>query len=90
MCAHRVDELGYPLDPELDALEDRLNILAGMWRGSLGNLLGQGEIVREYHAILTKLYSLGWDGVLDIDGELPDELMPDEYLRRHGRLPDDG
>jgi hypothetical protein len=83
MCPHKVNELGYPLDPQLNALESKLCILASSWRGSWGDPLKQEEIVREYHTTMEKLYSLGWDAVLDIDCELPDRLMPEEYLRRH-------
>ena len=82
MCAHKTDEIGYPLDPELRELEFHLCDLAGDWRGSHGDSGRQEEIVREYHVTIAKLYTLGWDGILDIECELLDELMPEEYLRR--------
>jgi hypothetical protein len=41
------------------------------------------KVIEEYHATLTKLYELGWDAALDVDSELPDELMPEEYLKRN-------
>jgi hypothetical protein len=88
--AHEVDDIGLPVDPELRKLEKKLCILAATWRGSWGYPRRQEEIVREYHATMAKLYSLGWDGELDVDGELPDNLLPKEYLRRLGRLADDG
>ena len=86
MCAHKTDAVGYPLDPELRKLEFHLCGLAGDWRGSWGDSNRQAEIVREYHATMAKLYALGWDGILDIECELLDELMPEEYLR-HRSVP---
>ncbi len=83
MCAHEVDEFGNPTDPELRDLEFHLNGLAGIWRSKWGDLQRQEEIVREYHATMTKLYALGWDGSLDMECELPERLMPAEYLRRN-------
>ncbi len=88
MCAHKLDKLGYPIDPELRELEFHLCDLAGAWRAESGGPRRQEEIVHEYHETMTKLYSLGWDAVLDIECELIDELMPEEYLRRHPPIPD--
>jgi hypothetical protein len=85
MSAHKVDEIGYPLDPELRKLEFHLCELAGAWRASWGNPERQEEIVAEYHATMAKLYSLGWDGTLDMECELLKELLPEEYLKRHPR-----
>lgn len=84
--AHEVDKFGYPVDPVLRHLENRLADLAGEWRGVRRGVDGQDDIVREYHEIMEKLYSLGWDGILNIDDELPDRLMPEEYRRRHPRV----
>jgi hypothetical protein len=83
MYAHEVDELGYPIDPGLRELEENLCALAGAWAGSYGNPSRQEEIVHEYHTTMSQLYSLGWDGTLDLECKLPSELMPKEYLRRH-------
>lgn len=41
------------------------------------------QVIEEYHATVDKLYQLGWDAVLDIESELPDILMPEEYRKRH-------
>ncbi len=89
MCAHEVDELGYPVDPELRELEMSLCDLAGTWRESWGEPDRQAELVREYHATMTKLYALGWDGTLDLECELPEEHMHEEYIRRHPGFSDD-
>jgi hypothetical protein len=83
MCGHKVDEFGYPSDPKLRALEFRLCDLAGTWRASWGDPQRQEEIVQAYHTTMAELYSIGWDGRLDIECELPDRLMPKAYLRRN-------
>ena len=75
--AHEVDVFGFPVDPELNRLESYLGELAARWRGSWDQ-----SVVDEYHAIMTRLYELGWDGRLDIESELPDRLLPKEYLQR--------
>lgn len=91
MNKYQVDEFGYPIDPKLRNLEIHLCDLAGSWRGSWGNVHRQEEIRKEYHATMTKLYSLGWwDGTLDVECELPENLMPEEYVRRHSRSSFDG
>ncbi len=77
MSKHQVDKFGFPIDPELNRLESYLGELAARWRGTWDQ-----EIVKEYHAILAQLYALGWDGRLDIESELLDRLMPEEYLQR--------
>lgn len=87
MCAHEVDQFRYPVDPELRKLEIHVCDLAGAWRESWGDPHHQEEIVDEYHATIAKLYSLGWEGTLDVECELPEELMPDEYMRRHPSSP---
>lgn len=83
LMPHSADISGYPLDPELRKLEFQLGDLAELWRGSFGDDNRQSQLVDEYHSILTRLYHLGWDSELDIESELPDRLMPQEYLRRN-------
>jgi len=82
---HATDKSGYPIDPELRRLEFRLGDLAGLWRRMHGDQSQQDALVKEYVIIIAQLYSLGWDAVLDIESELPDRLMPDEYLKRNLR-----
>jgi hypothetical protein len=84
MSPHAVDDIGYPLDPELRRLQARLGTLAGMWRHAKtsSDLLRQQELVEEYRQTLARLYELGWDDALDSDAELPDEYMPEEYFLR--------
>ncbi|MAT98833.1 MAG: hypothetical protein CL608_16945 [Anaerolineaceae bacterium] len=80
MTSHETDEIGYPLDPELRALEFHLGDLAAKYRM---HKYSAQKVIKEYHATLTKLYQLGWDAALDVESELPDELMPEEYLKRN-------
>ena len=78
---HQVDECGYPLDPELRRLEFYIGDLAAKWRGC-ATLECRDRIFREYHMTMKKLYDLGWDSSLDIESELPNEFLPEEYLLR--------
>ena len=84
--SHEKDKIGYPTDPKLRQLEFRLGDLVGEWRGSFDSSLKQEQIVQEYHSTMQLLYDLGWDDILDAESELPDQLMPPEYLRRHPTL----
>lgn len=87
--AHETDAIGYPIDPELRKLEFYLGDLAARWRGSYDRPDVQEALVREYWAVLNQLYALGWDSLLDIESELPDRLMPEEYMRRNSRTRSD-
>ncbi|NJN68779.1 MAG: hypothetical protein HC884_19795 [Chloroflexaceae bacterium] len=84
MATYETDAVGYPLDPQMRQLQAYLGTLAGMWRNAKrkGKVERQAEIVQEYHETMAQLYALGWDDALDIDAELPDEFLPEEYLRR--------
>ncbi|MCA9919120.1 MAG: hypothetical protein KC445_14260 [Anaerolineales bacterium] len=82
MTSHETDEISYPVDPELRALEFRLGNLAAEYREHISPEDDE-QAIREYHATMDKLYKLGWDAVLDIESELPDKLMPEEYRKRH-------
>jgi hypothetical protein len=67
-------------DAELvQALEHRLSDLAARWR-SRQDKPEANDIVRQYHAILHCMIELGYREGLDAETELPDELMPAEYL----------
>ncbi len=70
--------------PQISELVDRLIHLAMQWRGMPDD---RQRIKAEYHLIMKTLYSLGWDDILDIDSELPDEDMPNEYTSRHPYVP---
>jgi hypothetical protein len=85
MCAHKVDEFGRPLDPELRRLEENLCRLASEWRNGPRDLEWRSRVWREYQLTMDQVYSMGWDGSLDVECELPDEFMPDKYLQRYSR-----
>lgn len=74
---HKTDDIGLPIDPELRRLELVLGYLAAKWRTTWDI-----SVVQEYQQVFKQLYELGWDGVLDLQSELPDEFMPEEYLGR--------
>lgn len=78
---HKTDEFGLPTDPKLRALEDRLCNLARLSGVNVGEQ--REKFIREYHDVMEKLYSLGWDGELDLECVLPQRFMPKEYLRRN-------
>jgi len=84
MATYETDAVGYPLDPQMSQLQAYLGTLAGMWRHAkiTEDSIRQKEIVQKYHETMAQLYALGWDDALDIDAELPDEFLPEEYLRR--------
>jgi hypothetical protein len=82
---YAVDSIGYPLDPQLRELQGDLGNLAADLRNVSRGIDGQESIVKDYHAIMNQLYALGWDDLLDYEAELPDHLMPPEYLIRHPR-----
>lgn len=62
---------GYDSDPERSTLVIRLGEIAILWRGSK-----EEQYVQEYHKVYAQLKALGWIGHLDVDSELPKELMP--------------
>ncbi len=69
-------------DAHIEELESRLCILALKWRSTANAEIRQ-EIKKEYHSIVRSLFSLGWDDYVDLDCELPDEDMPQEYFSRN-------
>lgn len=69
----------------LDQMEDRLAMLAYHWRGADDSTEQASQIASQYQAILRCMVDLGFKAPLDIDSELPDRLMPQEYLALHGR-----
>lgn len=70
------------MQSEIDALLNELVRLAMQWRGMniSGNTQKRNEVTNQYHHTMRNLFALGWEGVLDIDSELPDQFMPQEYF----------
>lgn len=60
-------------------LEHKLSDLAAMWRGNKTSPRAE-TIVRQYQAVLRCMIELGFREPLDTDSELPNRLMPSEYL----------
>ncbi len=71
---------------EIRTLEASLCPLAGEWYQHPTPQRDEG-IVQQYHEVFRRLYELGWDKILEYECELPDNLMPKEYLRRHPTYP---
>ena len=81
--SHEVDERELPIDPTLRALQFSLSKLVGQWAQNRHNQEKVERIVSKYHDVVQRLYSLGWDGYIDIEAQLPKRLMPEAYVRRH-------
>lgn len=60
---------------EIEELQDQLGVAAAHWYRTR-----DAQFVFSYHEIYRKLRQLGWNGSIDIDTELPEELMPPEYM----------
>jgi hypothetical protein len=75
-----MDFMYVPIDSTLlNTMEEKLSDLAALWRGQK-NTTAADEIVHQYQAILRCMIELGFRDSLDVDSELPDRLMPPEYL----------
>lgn len=60
-------------------MERSLAMLAARWRGRQHHPEAV-DIARQYQSILRCMIELGYRDALDADSELPDELLPSEYL----------
>jgi hypothetical protein len=63
----------------LSQMEIKLSHLAMRWRGRQ-HTPEADNIVRQYQALLRCMIELGYRDELYVDSELPDALMPQEYL----------
>lgn len=68
------------IEPVLKSMEVSLSELAMYWRGS-DNDEEATAIAHQYQLILRCMIELGFHQSLQVDSELPDELMPQEYLQ---------
>ena len=68
-------------NPVYDKLGHRLAELAAAWRTHKTQ-----DLVERYHHVLLTLLELGWNDNLDVELELPDELMPAAYFERYERI----
>lgn len=58
-----------------DKLIHALAYLSGLWRETKDD-----RVAQQYQTILRTLVLIGFDDSLDVDIELPEELMPKEYI----------
>ncbi|MEL6408331.1 MAG: hypothetical protein AAFR81_28450 [Chloroflexota bacterium] len=58
-----------------DKLIDVLAYLSGLWRETK-----EDKVAEQYQTVLRALIIIGFDEPLDAEVELPDQLMPAEYL----------
>jgi hypothetical protein len=70
-----VERYGFSDNPTFDALLNKLAQLAGKWRTTKAN-----QVAEQYQTILRSLVMLGFHDELPVELELPDELMPEDYL----------
>ena len=67
------------IEPMLKNMEDSLSELAMRWRGSRSDEEA-AAIAHQYQVILRCMIDLGFHHSLQVEAELPDDLMPREYL----------
>lgn len=70
-----VERYGFSDNPTFDTLLNKLAQLAGKWRTTKTD-----EVAEQYQTILRSLMMLGFREELPVELELPEELMPEEYL----------
>ena len=68
----------------------RLNALAAQWRASGGSVSGPARdtLVQQFRDTLDALYATGWNSALGWENELPDQFLPERYLRRRRQVLD--
>jgi hypothetical protein len=71
----QVERFGFSGNPVFDKLMSELAYLAGKWRTTK-----EDALIGRYQTILRTLVFIGYDEELPLELELPDELMPAEYL----------
>jgi len=54
--------------------------LAARWRGNADNPQLSQQLVSHYNGLLRFLLGTGWNDGLALEEELPEELMPAEYI----------
>lgn len=67
------------IEPMLKNMEDSLSELAMRWRGSSSDEEA-AAIAHHYQVILRCMIDLGFHQSLQVEAELPNDLMPQEYL----------
>jgi len=80
-----------PDNQEIYRLENHLYELADLYRKAEGDAERRQKIITSYHRAMKRLYELGWNEMLTAAGELPEWLMPDQYLQNvntHAGVPE--
>jgi hypothetical protein len=67
------------IEPMLKNMEESLSELAMRWRGNDSDEEADA-IAHNYQVILRCMIDLGFHQSLQVEAELPDELMPQEYI----------
>ena len=71
----KVERFGFSENPVFDKLMSELAFLAGKWRRTK-----EDTLVERYQTILRALVFIGYSDELPLELELPEKLMPVEYL----------
>ncbi|MCI0712584.1 MAG: hypothetical protein L0154_20680 [Chloroflexi bacterium] len=75
VVTRQVERFGFDDNPVFDKLMNELAYLAGYWRETK-----EDTLVERYQTILRALVFIGYAEELPLELELPDALMPAEYL----------
>jgi hypothetical protein len=67
------------IEPMLKNMEESLSELAMRWRGNDSDEEADA-IAHNYQVILRCMIDLGFHQSLQVEAELPDELLPQEYI----------
>lgn len=70
------------IDAEIERLENELAIVAQGYRGCFSDECAK-ELTAKYHAIMKRLFELGWREKLYLEDNLPWNLMPKQYRLLH-------
>ncbi len=73
-------ELAATKQKAIIAIQIELAQLAAKWRNPNASAQTQKQIEDHYLTKLDQRHALGFSEPLDVDAELPDRLLPDEYL----------
>ncbi len=72
---------------EGSAILAEIRAVVDAWKASAPD--GRSEAVRQFEALLARLYESGWDDALGWQRELPDEFLPARYLTRRAQRIDE-
>jgi hypothetical protein len=73
---------------QLHELLARLRAMAAEWKAAQPTRVTRDDLVERFRETLDQLYATGWDFALGWENELPDEVLPERYLRRRAEILD--